>query len=420
MIGTLAPRAARGALLLALLGTLAAASSREHPEHVSAASLLAHGSAAAGPILAVALHGDIYTLRADGSTRARLTTGGQASSPQLSPDGRTVAYFVADRTQPAQGTPSGAVYVLSLDRTITAKARPLDATHTAHFGGRLFWSPDSAHLAYYRGTYYRGTALVLDSVRGRGMEMVLPPHGTTYAGDLAWSPDGIHMAAPLARRGMQEAPQTLLVAVGTPGSARWQQIRVRFPAGALGLRNGNIPVSAPGNDPVWAPDGRGLLLSTQLVGEGFVNITGIWRVGSGGGLAHLAIGTASGVRHGTPAVGDQFAQATRFLPSPDRTLLATDPPRGMWVASADGSHGRFLPVTVPRLCVLAQFAWLRDNSGLAYVQTCPSGGGAITARMTLFSVRLDGSRPRQLYAATSGDQQAVDLGPAYRCVACGG
>ena len=416
MIGTSAPRVARCALLLTLLGALAAIPSREQSAHASVASLAAHGHAAAGPIVAVALHGDIYTVRADGSGRVRLTTIGQASSPQLSPDGRTVAYFVADRNQPAQGTPKGEVYMLPLGTPAGVSARPLDGTPTTQLDARLSWSPDSAHLAYFRGT-----ALVLDSVRGRGTEAVLPPHGTTYAGDLAWSPDGIHMAVPLARRGMLGVPQTLLVAVGMPGSARWQQIAIRFPAGALGLRTGNIPVSAPGNDPIWTPDGRGFLLSTQSVGEGPPDITGIWHVGSGGGLAHLAIGTASGVRRGTPAVGDQFAQATRFLPSPDRTLLATDPPRGMWVASADGSHGRVLPVTVPRLCVLAQFAWLRDNSGLAYVQTCGLlGGGAFMARMTLFSVRLDGSRPRQLYAATSADQQAVDLGPAYRCVACGG
>ena len=415
MIGTSAPRVARCALLLTLLGALVTVDPREQSAHASAVSLPAHGPAAAGPIVAVALHGDIYTVRADGSGRVRLTTIGQASSPQLSPDGRTVAYFVADRNQPAQGTPKGEVYMLPLGTPAGVSARPLDGTPTTQLDARLSWSPDSAHLAYFRGT-----ALVLDSVRGRGTEAVLPPHGTTYAGDLAWSPDGIHMAVPLARRGMLGVPQTLLVAVGMPGSARWQQIAIRFPAGALGLRNGNIPVSAPGNDPVWTPDGRGFLLSTQSVGEGPPDITGIWHVGSGGGLAHLAIGTASGVRRGLPEIGVPFAQASRFLLSPDRTLLATDPPRGLWVASAGGSHGRFLPVSVPRLCVLAQFAWLRDNSGLAYVQTCRSGGGAVTVRMTLFSVRLDGSRPRQLYAATSADQLAVDLGPAYRCVLCGG
>lgn len=415
MINTKASRVARCALLLALLGTLAAVSPREHPARASAASLPAHGHVVAGPILAVTLHGDTYTMRADGSGRDRLTSGGRASSPQLSPDGRTIAYFVADRKQTAPGTPKGEVYVLPLSTPTGATARPLDGTHTTQPDARLSWSPDSAHLAYLRGT-----ALVLDSARGRGTAAVLqPPHGTTYAGDLAWSPDGIHMAVSLARPGMQEAFQTLLLAIGVPGSARWQQITIRFPVGALGLRNGNIPVSAPGTDPVWAPDGHGFLLSTQRVGEGPPDITGIWRVGSGGGLAHLAIGTASGVRRGVPEMSDQFAQATRFLLSPDRTLLATDPPRGLWVASADGSHGRFLPVAVHRLCVLAQFAWLRDNSGLAFVQTCPSGGGAITVRMTLFSVRLDGSWPRQPYAATSANKQTVDLEPAYRCVLCG-
>ena len=319
MIGTSAPRVARCALLMALLGTLAASSSRAIPAHaaVPPLRLAAHGQAAAGLIVAVALHGDIYAMRVDGSGRTRLTTGGQASSPQLSPDGRTIAYFVADRKQTAPGTPSGEVYVLPLDAAIGATARPLDGTHTAQREARLL-------------PRHRPGAREYPCPRDRDDPAAAAWH--QLHGGCAWSPDAGHLAVSLARPGMQAVPQTLLVAVGVPGSAHWQQITIRSSAGALGLRNGNIPVPAPSNDPVWTPDGRGFLLSTQLVGEGPPSITGIWRVGTRGGLAHLAIGTASGVRRGIPEMGGPFAQATRFLLSPDRTLLATDPPRGLWVS----------------------------------------------------------------------------------------
>jgi hypothetical protein len=206
---------------------------------------------------------------------------------------------------------------------------------------------------------------------------------------------------------------------------------VRFPPGALGLRTGNIPWSTPGDDPVWTPDGRGFLFSTTIVGEGPPSITGIWRVGAGGGLARMTIGTAAGVRRPPLPAGSPLAQATRFLLSPDRTLLATDPRQRLWVGKPDGRAGRFLPVHMPRYCVLAQYTWLSDGSGLAYVQLCPpapnasapisksQAGQHVNVQSTLFSVRLDGSPPRQLYRAISADQEVIDLAPATQCVLCG-
>jgi hypothetical protein len=85
----------------------------------------------------------------------------------------------------------------------------------------------------------------------------------------------------------------------------------------------------------------------------------------------------------------------------------------------DGRAGRTLPGRVPRLCVLSQYEWLSDGSGLAYVRICPDGQNG-DHQATLFSVLLSRSAPRQLYRALSIDQQVVDLAPVFRCVACGG
>jgi hypothetical protein len=250
--------------------------------------------------------------------------------------------------------------------------------------------------------------------------ILLPsPRGTSYAGDLAWSPDGHQIAVPLFQPAAASVQGMLLVALGSMPGGQWRRLVVRFPAGAVGVRAGTLPVSVPGSNLEWTPDGRGLLFSTVFAGEGPPNMSGIWRVGLAGGVAHLAIGTTAGVQHSPLPAGNPLQQATQFQLSPDRSRLATDPVPGLWVALANGHAGRFLPVRVAPRCVLAQYTWLPNGSGLAYVQVCPMTGPQARVRATLFSVGLDGSPPRQLYQATSPDQQAIDLAPSYRCVLCG-
>ena len=306
------------------------------------------------------------------------------------------------------------IVVLPVDAPAGTAGQRIDRQPLTREDANPFWSPDSDRLAYVRGT-----TIVIHTVAGHGADVLLrAPRSTVYAGGVAWSPDGRRLAVALAQPALQTTPRTLLVAVGSPSSTQWSRVTVRFPAGALGLRMGNIPISTPGMDPVWTPDGQGFLFSTVLIGEGPPNITGIWEVGSGGGVAHLVIGTAWGVRHSPLPAGNPLSQATHFLLSPDHRLLATDPQRGLWAAMPDGHGGRFLSGPAPRSCVLAQYTWLPDGSGLAYVQVCAVGQDALV-RATLFSVRLDGSPPRQLYRATAADQQVIDLGPAYRCVLCG-
>jgi hypothetical protein len=402
------------ALLLIVFSVAAATTPRHHLVQADAAPPTAHGQGAGTPLIALALHGDIYTMQADGTGRHRLTTSGRASMPRLSPNGRLVAYFMAAPDQPAQGNPKGAVYVRQVEGPTGAPAQPLDHTPITRDEADLSWSPDSSRLAYFHESM-----LVIHPIQGHGADTLLhAPPGDIYAGDVAWSPDSHRIAVPLSSPSQQTFPRTLSALVGTPAGTRRQRITIRLPSGALGSRAGNFPVSVPSHDLIWTADGHGFLFSTALAGEGPPDITGLWQVGSGGGTARPVIGTTDKTRTGKLPADSGLAQATHFLIAPNRTRLAADPSDTLWVATPTGHGGKFLPVRVSRLCVLAQFVWLSDGSGLAYVQVCPIDQDGL-AEVMLFSVRLDGSPPRQLYRVASTNQQVVELGPSYRCVLCG-
>jgi hypothetical protein len=376
------------------------------------------------PLIAMGLHGDLYTLRADDTGLHRLTTSGRAKAPLLSPDGRRIVYFLAAPHQQASVNPTGAIYVVPVNSPTGMSGQQVGGSAGKWYDARYSWSPDGSLLAYRRGASF-----VLHALDGRRADTILPPpHGTGYAGDLVWSSDGRQIAAPLTQLALRVIPQSLLVAVATPPSIRWHVVTLRLPTWALGMRMAGVPWATPSDELAWTPNGRGFLFSTLAIHEGPPDVSGIWQVSASGGLAHLAIGTAAGLRDPRLRRTGPLAGATHFQLSPNGTLLATDPLQRLWVGRPDGQAGRLLPARVPRLCVLAQYIWLRDSSGLAYVQLCSPDGQSsrgqtpaqeLAAQATLFSVRLDSATPRQLYRASSADQQAIDLTASYQCVLCG-
>lgn len=122
-----------------------------------------------------------------------------------------------------------------------------------------------------------------------------------------------------------------------------------------------------------------------------------------------------------------FAGATHVVLSPDRAHLATDTDGGLWIADADGPHGHRLDLGVARGCVLAQFAWLGESAGLAYITLCMSQTSTtsknkiapITYHATLSTVSASGGSSRTLLRAGGKTQTVLDLAPAYGCLACG-
>jgi Tol biopolymer transport system component len=370
--------------------------------------------------LAYAVQGNVTVLLPDGSTR-RLTCNGNAEWPALSPDGRMVAYLVGTRD-----AVTGAIGGRTTVWIAPAAPRPsevphaLGQEHPSQIQSALAWSPDGRRLAYFE----EGRLIVRSLARGSRPIVLRAPGGTQFYSQFGyaatWSPDSLYLAVALFQPD-QAMPLQLDVAIFTAAGGRVTRITASRPPDSFGIRNGNVPVSLVDNDVTWSPDGRNLLFGTILTGEGWQQLTGIWEVGASGGMAHLLIGTLAAVRDGRLPSGSSLNGATHWAYSPDHKMLATDPQNGLWVASAAGTHGRVLPVVLRPSCAIATYAWLHDGTGLAYLRICtvPGSTGGET-QSTLFVARLGAVPPRSLVQLVGTDQSAIDIGPAYRCVGCGG
>jgi hypothetical protein len=116
--------------------------------------------------------------------------------------------------------------------------------------------------------------------------------------------------------------------------------------------------------------------------------------------------------------------ATKFAYSPDGTLMATDParsaPRNRFSFAVTGAVATpfSIHIAMPHMsCVPAQWEWLPDGSGFAYVRMCTASRGYDLALVT---VLLHGGRSHVLTTLSSRDPGAIDLTRATRCVGCGG
>jgi dipeptidyl aminopeptidase/acylaminoacyl peptidase len=413
---------ARGAAgLLGALVVAAAATPAPAPAHTHAA-LRAHRhvSAAMAPrrvpaVIAVVIHGNVYVIRADGSARRRLTGDRHATSPQLWPTQRQVAYVDTSRSHKGMSEylTTGDVWVVAVR---SSHAHRLTAAPVADLTTPS-WSPDGRRLAFYAGTAIAVCVVAAD----RCTTMLRSSHGARWdrSASIAWSPDGRRIAVALPYIGPSYPQHVMRVAIGNVVSGRLTTSTIRLPRGALG---GAIP---PGSYPsghglTWWPDGRGFVFATIEEGEGPPNVTGIWQVADTGDSAHLLIGTPAGLRQtGSPAVSP-LQQPTHFMFSPNGVYLATDPDNRLWVAHADGTRGRFFDLHLAGNCMLAQSAWLADSSGLAYVVLCRiPNRDAVTS--TLYSVTLTGA-PHLLAhvnSANSADQDELQLAPPHRGVTGG-
>jgi Tol biopolymer transport system component len=315
-------------------------------------------------LVAVVIRGDVYVIRADGSARRHLTGDHHATSPQLSPMQRQVAYVDTSRSHKgASPYPTmGDVWVVALR---SSYARRLTAAPVADLA-TPFWSPDGRRLAFYEGTAIAVCVVATD----RCTNVLRRSHGARWdsGASIAWSPDGRRIAVALPYTGTHYL-HVMRVAIGNVVSGRVTTSTIRFPRGALGrdIPPGSYP---SGDGLTWRPDGHSLVFATLGEGAGPPNVTGIWQVADSGGSAHLLIGTSAGVREEGYPAGSPLQQPTRFMFSPNGAYLATDPDNRLWVAHADGTQGRFYDLHLARDCVLAQSTWLADSSGLAYVVLC--------------------------------------------------
>lgn len=334
-------------LLTGILTVAALAGGATGPRQAVAAQVTRPTSLARtrpSPLLAFTLHGDIYTMRADGSAQRRLTTYGLNSAAQLSPRGRFIAYLsVPHGYQDSTGYGRAHnVWIVHVAGGSPTRITPTDPTRDR---GGLSWASDGQHLAYYQGpdvVVYSLSTHVFTTVLRPGRS-VNAPYNRDSA--IAWSPDSRRIAVALPDIDAF-SPHMLRVAIARldrPGASAL--ITIRFPAGLLGHTDrppGSFPTGA---GLAWAPDDHHLVCGTTGNGAGG-SLTGVWQVAQSGGTAHLLIGTPTYVRqHTSPR--PPVRGATSFLYSPDHHLVALDPDAGLWVARASNLRGHIIRLGIP-------------------------------------------------------------------------
>jgi hypothetical protein len=379
-------------------------------------------SAAASTRIAAAVNGNLILFRADGSGRRVLTTSGRDGSPVTSPDGQTVAFlrwqagwhpgaFRAARHTVMLARPAGTGYAISrfsARSPLTAPGRAVLAWEPGSHAPGLAWF-EAGKVAWQRENGPVHWALSAG-----------PPPSEDRTSRIAWSPNGAQIAtATSLGQPAGSLPTTLRVAIGSPTGQRQRIVVARFRQGVLSAptnpTRGSFPV---GDGLTFTADGQHLLFATVAKGEGY-QLTGIFRVPAAGGVARRILGMAKGVRGFAP-FGPQLEGATQFQLSPNGSYLATDPNNRFWIGG-QGAHASTVAVPRGRSCVVSQWTWLPDSSGLAYVTACTvAGSSPIRYRLTLGTVPRAGGSAHILYTLDTANQAAIDLAPIYRCTACGG
>ncbi len=393
------------------------------------AGLTQEATAASGPLLAVAIKGDIYVARADGGMSRRLTTYGLNSRPALSPHQRLVAYLSipGGYGDSIAGGTAHNIWLAASDGSTADRVAGLDPSHDR---AGLTWSPDGRYLAYFQGA----NLLLYDAIASTTRTLIRGVHlSGSPSSPIAWSPDGNSVAAERERSSGKAPGSSIVLAIAVPGGGAVTYSTITFPPQLLSANPGNVapPGSYPSADGLaWTADGKHVLVSTVGRGEGF-SLTGIWQAPATGGNAKLLVGTPAVIRQQSGTSGP-LKDATSFELSPDRRHLATDPDAGrgntrdyrLWIGDAAGKAGRYLDLHLsghPN-CVLAQYGWLVTGTGLAYVVTCSgtlgSAGSSITSY--LFTVAVDGTAIHQLAEVADPSQDALQVANGERCVQCGG
>jgi hypothetical protein len=138
---------------------------------------------------------EIWTMKTDGSDLFQLTdriAGGQATGPALSPDGRRVAFSLADPTDGSDFE----IYVVNVDGTGLT-----NLTNDPEFDGwRPAWSPDGSQIAFFstRDDPLNDEVYVMNADGSNVRRLTNDPSDDA---NMTWSPDGARIAWETNRAG---------------------------------------------------------------------------------------------------------------------------------------------------------------------------------------------------------------------------
>ena len=291
-----------------------------------------------------------------------------ASDPEISPDGRTIAYvrqsndIMTDKARPT----------IWLVDVATGQQRPLLAGSGAYFSPR--WSPDGSRLAYVAAEGGSPQLYVRWLASGESARITGLPDSPA---GLAWSPDGRRIAYSMFVP--DEAP-LLGKAPPKPEGAKWadplqviDRVTYRFDAAGY-LKSGYrqifwVPADggAPrqltfgetnaGGDVSWTPDGRSILFSANLSPNWQREPlqSEVYKISIEGG-APLALTSRDGPDV-SPAVSPD-GRHIAWVGFDDKHLGYQN--RRLYVMNLDGSDKRMLTGSLDRS--VSSPAWARDNA----------------------------------------------------------
>jgi dipeptidyl aminopeptidase/acylaminoacyl peptidase len=313
-----------------------------------------------------------------------------ATDPQISPDGRTVAYvrksndIMTDKARPT----------IWLVDVATGQQRPLEAGSGSYFSPR--WSPDGSRLAYVGADGASPQLFVRWMASGESARVTGLPDSPN---SIVWSPDGRRIAYSMF---VPDDGMKLGSAPPRPEGAKWADpleiidaVTYRTDDGGYAKPGYNqiFWVSAEGGAPIqltfgptnsgsqlsWTPDGRSLLFGANLDKNWQLepNESEIYRLSIDGG-APVALTHRKGPDFG-PVVSPD-GRNVAYLGYDDRGLAYQN--NHLYVMSLDGSGVRDLTPTLDRGIDTA--LWSPDSRSV-YV-SYDEGGIKRVAR-----VGLDGS-----------------------------
>ncbi len=225
------------------------------------------------------------------------------SDPQLSPDGRRVAFVVTILSEEQDQ------YLSNIWMVETAGGEPRRFTAGPKRDTAPRWSPDGTRLAFLseREPHQKAQLYVMPANGGEPVRLTDLPNGVS---DPVWSPDGIHLAF-IARVGGWQEPEseeerrrskparvitTLKYKMNGEGFVYDRRPHLFVVAVEGGKPRQLTDGDFADADPAWSPDGRSLaFVSARHADRDYDNATDIWIIAAEGGTPHRLTDTAGPV-----------------------------------------------------------------------------------------------------------------------------
>jgi dipeptidyl aminopeptidase/acylaminoacyl peptidase len=319
------------------------------------------------------------------------------SDPQLSPDGRVVAFVVTTLSEDKDE------YLANIWLVDAAGGQPRRFTTGPKRDTSPRWSPDGGSLAFVseRETGKKPQLYVMPSSGGEPVRLTDQKNGVS---DPEWSPDGCRLAFLSKVGGWQEPdseeekqkskpPQIISVLKYRYNGEgfiheRHPQLFVVPTAGgeAKQLTDGDFAVS----DPVWSPDGKEIaFVAARHAERDFDNAADVWIVSREGGEPRQVTDTAGPL--GSPAFAPD-GRAIAYVGHRYRDEAGRN--HRLFVVPSTGGESRCLTADLDRN--VTKLAWAGESALLVTIDDCGD--------VPVLRVGVDGQSAR----IVGGERQIVD------------